>query len=125
MFWMSKGANPAGMDRSEKEPLRVAGAKLLSITSLVPSPLFQLAMVPSSVAKMKRLGPVVVPGTAKSEVPLKTAPVGVPMAPGGLPAGGGILTTRGDIEGKGCPFPSYTVLTPALLSAIQKGPVGL
>ena len=55
---------------------------------------FQPEMVPSSVAKIKRLGPEVVPFvTTKSAVPLKTWPVGLAVVPGGLPAGGGMVTT--------------------------------
>src|SRR6266702_2313163 len=100
MFWMLKGAKPAGMVGSPKEPARVAGLNILSNTSIVPawklaakrklpdafcpraSPLytapeaelstarmawvkstlgFQPAIVPSSVAKIKKLEPDVVP----------------------------------------------------------------
>src|SRR2546422_8733288 len=60
--------------------------------------------------------------TTKSGVPLKTTPVGVPEPV--PPPGGGIMTTSGDGGGKGLPLPSESGDTPALLSEIQKGPVG-
>src|SRR5260370_4418765 len=88
---------------------------------------FQPDIVPSSVAKMKRLGPdPPLPVTTKSLVPLKTLPVG---AAGGVPpVGGGMVTTSG-IGGEptwsAVPSPLYTVATPAVLSQTHQGLVGL
>src|SRR6266487_1352349 len=88
---------------------------------------FQPDIVPSSVAKMKRLGPETPPSvTTKPLVPLKTLPVGAELVP---PAGGGMVTTSGDAPGDngltGVPFPSYRVDTPVPLSEIHQGLVEL
>src|SRR5437660_145359 len=83
---------------------------------------FQPDIVPSSVAKMKRLGPdPLFPVTTKSLVPLKTLPVGAEVVPAGLPFGGGIVTT----SGIGVPSPLYSVDTPVPLSETHQGLVGL
>src|SRR5258707_12271195 len=86
---------------------------------------FQPEIVPSSVLKMNRAGPDVVPlETTKPLVPLKTTPVGAAVVPAGLLWGGGIVTTRGGPGGKGVAGPVYSVETPGPLSANQKGVVG-
>src|SRR3981081_4414910 len=76
-------------------------------------------MVPSSVAKMKRLESFVVPSlTLKSSaLPLKTTPVGAPPL---VALGAGILTTRD----WGAPVPAYRVETWPLLSATHQGVLG-
>src|SRR6266513_401667 len=79
-------------------------------TALVPA--VQPEMVPSSVTKMKCAPP-------KSELPLKTIPVG---ADGGTPPkGGGTVTTSGIFW----PAPVYSVETPVPLSATHQGLVAL
>src|SRR5438445_13424759 len=81
---------------------------------------FQPEMVPSSVAKMKMAGAELpFAETVKSDVPLKAIPVGAACVPGALPAGGGMVTTSGELGGKALPAPLETVDTPAPLSAIQ------
>src|SRR5438552_4001634 len=83
---------------------------------------FQPEIVPSSVAKMKRLGPdALAPETTKSLVPLKTFPVGAELVP---PSGGGIVTTSGEPTGKGVSSPRYSVDTPLPLSETHQGLVG-
>ena len=78
---------------------------------------FQAETVPSSVTKINRAGLPEV--TSKSELPLKTAPVG---AAGLLPPeGGGMVTTKGTIW----PVPLYSVETPVPLSATHHGLVEL
>src|SRR5947208_15870487 len=63
-------------------------------TALVPP--FHPEMVPSSVAKMNRAG---LPfGRRKSELPLKTVPVGVAVAPGGAIFGRGMITEAVPLE---------------------------
>src|SRR6266567_1946834 len=87
---------------------------------------FQPDIVPSSVAKMKRPG--LFPETAKSLVPLKTLPVGAEIVPGGLPPGGGMVTTScigGEPTWTAVPSPLYTVDTPVPLSETHQGLVGL
>src|SRR5258708_39197888 len=79
-------------------------------------------MVPSSVAKMKIAAPdLPFAETTNDEVPLKMRPVGLALVP---PAGGGIVTTRGEPTGKDVPSPRYKVESPVPLSAIQNGDVG-
>src|SRR5260221_6485812 len=79
-------------------------------------------IVPSSVLKMNRATPDVVPlETTKPVVPLKTTPVGAAVVPAGLPPGGGTVTT----SGIGVPAPLYSVEKPVPLSEIQNGEVGL
>src|SRR5712692_6106305 len=88
---------------------------------------FQPDIVPSSVAKMNRLGPdILFSETTKPLVPLKTLPVGAAVVPAGLPAGGGIVTTSGELGGSGnaWPPPLYKVATPAPLSDTHQGVVG-
>src|SRR5206468_11420565 len=83
------------------------------------------AMVPSSVAKMKMLLPVLpFSVTLKPPPPLKTTPVGVP--PVGLPVGEGMFTPCEGFVVRGIftPWPVYKVETPALLSETQNGEVG-
>src|SRR5713226_1420670 len=83
---------------------------------------FQPDIVPSSVAKMNRLGPdIPFSETTKPLGPLKTLPVGAAVVPAGLPAGGGIVTT----SGTAVPSPLYKVATPAPLSDTHQGLVGL
>src|SRR5580765_7685084 len=73
----------------------------------------QAAMIPASVAKMKRAGPDTPPlETTKSFDPLNTMPVGRPP---------GMETTRD----WGLPAPSYRVATPLPLDATQTKPNGL
>lgn len=43
--------------------------------------------------------------TTKPLVLLKTTPFGVAVVPAGLPGGGGIVTTHGELGGNGLPFP--------------------
>src|SRR5580700_6552989 len=82
--------------------------------AFVPLP-FQPEMVPSSVSKIKRLGPVVPPElTGNPVVPFATVPVGAEMP--ATPFGAGILTISVWIF----PCASYSVDRPLLLSAIQK-----
>src|SRR5712691_207337 len=82
---------------------------------------FQPDIVPSSVAKMKRLGPApLLVATTKPLVPLKTLPVGAAVVPAGLPLGGGIVTT----SGTAVPSPLYKVATPAPLSDTHQKVVG-
>src|SRR5260221_2109139 len=79
-------------------------------------------IVPSSVLKMNRATPDMVPfETRKPAVPLKTTPVGAAVVPAGLPPGGGIVTTRGAFGGKGVPSPVYSVETTVPLCEIQNG----
>src|SRR6266446_136304 len=86
-------------------------------TALAPKLTFQAAIVPSSVAKIKRA--TALEATAKSVVLLNTTPVG---APGGVPpAGGGIVTT----SDCGVPLPLYIVDKPAWLSDTQNGLLAL
>src|SRR6266699_1390247 len=86
---------------------------------------FQPDIVPSSVAKMNRLGPDrPFSETTKPLVPLKTLPVGDAVVPAGLPAGGGIVTTSGEPGGNAWPWPLYKVDTPAPLSDTHQGVVG-
>src|SRR5437667_87785 len=96
-------------------PLKTAPAALLStlVTAIVPTEGAHAAIVPASVAKMKRAG---APGLAsKSLLPLNTTPVGVP---GPTPPGaGGIVTTKDC----GVPLVLYRVETPVPLSETQKG----
>src|SRR5260370_38390620 len=74
-------------------------------------------IVPSSVLKMNRATPDMVPfETRKPAVPLKTTPVGAAVVPAGLPPGGGIVTTSGAAGGKGGPAPFYHVGTPGPVS---------
>src|SRR5260221_5488455 len=83
-------------------------------------------IVPSSVLKMNRATPDMVPfETRKPAVPLKTTPVGAAVVPAGLPPGGGIVTTRGAFGGKGVAAPVYSVETPVPLFEIQDGEVTL
>src|SRR5262245_22758667 len=83
----------------------------------------QPEIVPSSPAKMKRLGPEAAPLVmTKSVVPLKTSPVGLP--PSVLVGAGGTVTTSGEPFGKGRPFASYSVEVPVPLLATQNGEVG-
>src|SRR6266705_4885596 len=90
---------------------------------------FQPDIVPSSVAKMKRLGPDPFgPVTTKSLVPLKILPVGAEVVPAGLPPGGGMVTTScigGEPTWSAVPSPLYTVATPVPLSETHQGLVGL
>src|SRR5689334_10997469 len=80
-------------------------------------------MVPSSVAKMKRLAPAVPPAeTTKLPVLLNTMPVGAATAPAGLLGGVGIVTTIGEFGGNATPSPVYIGETPVPLSTIQMGP---
>src|SRR3989442_2573798 len=80
---------------------------------------FQPEMVPSSVAKMTRLGPDAPPSlTTKSLVGLKALPVGAPPGP---PPGRGMVTTGGTPM----PLPLYRVARPVPLSDTSQGPVGL
>jgi hypothetical protein len=83
----------------------------------------QPTIVPSSVAKMKRLEPDVLPSlTTKSfGSPLKTLPVGVPPV---VAPGAGMFTISGLPAGDGVPLPSYAVATPAVLSETHHGVVG-
>src|SRR5215467_15465191 len=94
--------------------------------ALVTSTLrFQPEIVPSSVAKMNRLGaetPFSV--TTKSLVPLKILPVGAEVVPAGLPFGGGMVTTSGEPTGNGVPSPLYSVDTPLPLSETHQGVAG-
>src|SRR5438046_363545 len=84
---------------------------------------FHPVIVPSSVANMNRAGPEPpLDETVKSEVPLNTAPVGVPEPL--PPVGGGIMIAGEHPREIGFPLLLYSVVTPALLSEIQKGPVG-
>src|SRR6266704_4590874 len=86
---------------------------------------FQPDIVPSSVAKMNRLGPDAMPSvTTKPLVPLKTLPVGAAVVPAGLSLGGGIVTTSGEATGNAWPWPLYKVATPAPLSDTHHGVVG-
>src|SRR5438876_11029765 len=89
-----------------------------SMTALVP--LFQAAIVPSSVAKRNTAA---LPLTWKALVPLKMRPVGAegPVAP----MGAGIVTTNALPTGSGVPSPLQTVDTPMPLSPTQNGPEGL
>src|SRR3984893_19131945 len=78
----------------------------------------QPEIVPSSVAKMNRLGPETLPFvTTKSFELLKTMPVGAP----GDPPGPGMATTND----WGSPLPSYSVALPVPLSATHATPLGL
>src|SRR5258708_23445861 len=82
---------------------------------------FQPDIVPSSVAKMKRLGSdTFFSVTTKSLVPLKTLPVGAEVV---LPAGGGMVTTSGEPTVNGVPSPLYSVDTPLPLSETHQGVV--
>src|ERR1700735_3274785 len=76
---------------------------------------FQPLMVPSSVAKIKIAGE---PLILKSDVPLKTMPVGVP---GPSPPAVGMETFRATLV----PSPLYNVDQPEPLSLIHHGEVGL
>src|SRR5579862_4152371 len=76
---------------------------------------FQPLMVPSSVAKIKIADE---PLILKSDVPLKTMPVGVP---GPSPPAVGMETLRGTL----LPSPLYSVDQPEPLSLIHHGEVGL
>src|SRR5215467_10410233 len=81
---------------------------------------FQPEIVPSSVAKMKTAGPDLPPSeTTNPDEPLNAMPVGVAVSV--EPSGGGMVTVSGSLAA----LPLYTVETPAPLSDIQKGPVGL
>src|SRR3954451_12146794 len=80
----------------------------------------QPEMLPSSVAKMNRLGPESAPDvTMKSAPLLNTMPVG---ALGGVPSSaGGTLTISEFLT----PLPSYSVDSPVPLSATHTKPFGL
>jgi len=83
-------------------------------------------MVPSSVAKIKTLGAdLLFPEITKSEVLLKTCPVGVASASAVLPGETGIFTAELLKIGRGCPALLYRVVTPLPLSETQNGPVEL
>ena len=87
---------------------------------------FQPDIVPSSVSKMKMLGPdLPCRDTTKPLVLLKTTPVGAAVVPAGLPGGGGIVTTSGEPSGNRLPFPLYRVDTPVPLSATHHGLEGV
>src|SRR2546427_11882949 len=83
---------------------------------------FQPEIVPSSVANMKILGPDFPFALTTNSFGfvlfrlLKTLPVGAAVVPAGLPAGGGIVTTRGEPTGNGGPSPPDPVPTPLPLS---------
>src|SRR5258708_40335350 len=82
----------------------------------------QAEMVPSSVEKMNELAAEPsTPVTTKSEVELKTMPVGeeAPEAP----KGGGTVTTRGEPAGNRVPAPSYSGTAALWLCVPQRGPV--
>src|SRR5678816_1282588 len=86
--------------------------------AVVPLTGFQPKIPPSSVLKRNTALP---PPTGKLAVGLKTTPVGVECVPGGLPAGGGMVTT----SDCGWPvLPLYNVERPVPLSATQKGLIG-
>src|SRR5947199_2329267 len=88
----------------------------LSTTIDAVVPPFHPAMVPSSLTKMNLAGAGVLPGKEKSEVPLKTTPVG---AEGSLPPGGaGIVTTTTWFL---VPAPLERVESPAWLSDTHQG----
>src|SRR5262245_22196851 len=95
----------------------------IAITALVALTAgLQPRIVPSSVTKRNGGDPdPELAEMTKSPVSLKTIPVGVP--PVGL-VGVGMVTTSGEARGKACPRPLYSVDTPPLLSATQKGVVG-
>ena len=76
---------------------------------------FQAEIVPSNVAKMKTAG--FPDATSKSVLPLKTIPVGLPVA--ACPADG--IVTR--VGGAGCPPPLKILATPLALSVPHHGPV--
>src|SRR5262245_58217638 len=84
---------------------------------------FHPEIVPSSVAKMKKLGPEFAPlvTTKLSAMLAKTIPVGAATAPSGAFMGGGTVTTSGWLAGNVVPEPSYSVLTPVWLLETQKG----
>src|ERR1700679_4064005 len=91
----------------------VEGTATTAALGLTPG--FQPLMVPSSVAKIKIAGE---PLILKSDVPLKTMPVGVP---GPSPPAVGIKTFRGTLV----PSPWYSVAQPEALSLTHHGEVGL
>src|SRR5437660_9173935 len=62
--------------------------------------------------------------TLKPPLPLKITPVGAAVVPAGLPAGGGMVTTKGIPTGNPWPRPLYSVDTPAPLSATHQGVIG-
>lgn len=80
---------------------------------------FQPEIVPDSVAKRNNAG--LLGEISNAGVPLKTCPVGDGAEV--AVAGGGMFTTRGASMGKGRPEPSYRVLVPVRLFAIQNAPV--
>src|SRR5436305_486303 len=87
--------------------------------------LFQAAIVPSSVANIKILGPDRFPLVISNasgivaETLLKTVPVGVPAA---SPRAGEGMDTAGAME---TPAPEYIEERPMPLSETHQGPVGL
>src|SRR5687768_17372339 len=83
----------------------------------------QPVMCPVSDAKMKRAGALKAPEeTTKSEVPLKTWPVGAP--PGTVTVS--VLFTNGLMVPSVCvTSPLYTVLTSVARAESQKVPLGL
>src|SRR6266481_2600069 len=89
----------------------------LGRSGLIPGP--QATIVPSSVTKVKtELAVVPFAWNVNPEVPVKTTPVGVPAVPF---TGDGIFTTSPCFT----PCPLSRVETPALLSEIHQGLVGL
>src|SRR5260370_39520092 len=86
---------------------------------------FQPDIVPSSVAKMKRLGPDPFgPVTTKSLVPLKILPVGAEGVPAGLPSGGGMVITScigGEPPLRAVPSALYNLATPVAFADNQQG----
>src|SRR5260370_37158364 len=79
-------------------------------------------IVPSSVLKMNRATPDMVPfETRKPAVPVKTTPVGAAVVPAGLPPGGGIVTTSRSAGERGGPAPVLRAETTGAFAQVQAG----